>query len=70
MLIIHSKIAWILSKAYHVAGSGSMEGNGSKEGKGQGRSKESPSRRSCHSCRDGSTNNDAGEPDLRRWQGR
>ncbi|SPO26883.1 uncharacterized protein UTRI_10346_B [Ustilago trichophora] len=52
VLIIHSKIAWILSKAYHVAGSGSLDwGKGDKSCV----SKESPTR-SCQSCRDGSTN--------------
>ncbi|KAJ9480384.1 putative transcription factor [Pseudozyma hubeiensis] len=52
VLIIHSRIAWILSKAYHVAGSGSMDwGKGDRANAG---SNESPSR-GCQSCRDGST---------------
>lgn len=55
VLIIHSKIAWILSKAYHIAGSGSTEF--SKEANPA--SKESPSRRSCASCREGSTADNA-----------
>ena len=51
VLIIHSKIAWILSKAYHIAGSGSTEW---AKGDKSAASKESPTR-SCQSCRDGST---------------
>ncbi|GAC94391.1 potential transcription factor [Pseudozyma hubeiensis SY62] len=52
VLIIHSRIAWILSKAYHVAGSGSVDwGKGDRATAG---SNESPSR-GCQSCRDGST---------------
>lgn len=50
VLIIHSKIAWILSKAYHIAGSGSADW---AQGDKAATPKESPSR-SSQSYRDGS----------------
>lgn len=50
-LIIHSRIVWILSKAYHIAGNGSVEyGKGDKPPATT--SNDSPTR-SCQSCRDG-----------------
>ncbi|SJX62691.1 uncharacterized protein SRS1_16588 [Sporisorium reilianum f. sp. reilianum] len=55
VLIIHSRIAWILSKAYHIAGSGSAEhGKGDRPSTTTAASNDSPSR-SCPSCRDGYT---------------
>ncbi|EST04871.1 Zn(2)-C6 fungal-type DNA-binding domain protein [Kalmanozyma brasiliensis GHG001] len=48
VLIIHSRIAWIVSKAYHIAGSGSADWSKEK----QTNSKASPAR-NCQSCRDG-----------------
>lgn len=52
VLIIHSRIACILSKAYHVAGNGSTDWP--YRDKPTAASTVSPSR-SCQSCRDGST---------------
>ncbi|PWY97100.1 hypothetical protein BCV70DRAFT_203180 [Testicularia cyperi] len=49
ILIMHAKIAWIVSKAYHTAGAGASEQSKSDK---QAADKASPSR-SCNSCRDG-----------------